>query len=217
MPNHYPFILRELPFSPGALEPYIDEQTVIIHHTKHQQKYVDTLNSILEPYSQFHTWSLEKLLRDYCLLPSKIQTDVRNNAGGVYNHDLYFHFLGGAGTKPNGMLFQAIKSQFGSVENMAKQLKEAALSQFGSGYAWLCSNTSGRLQIEKTANQDTIINLGLYPVLVVDVWEHAYYLKYKNRRDEYFDGWFEVIDWTKAQEAYKISLSFYAKSKTKKR
>lgn len=216
MSNHYPFELQELPYPTNALEPFIDEETVIIHHTKHQKKYVDTLNKVLDPYTQYHSWSLEKLLRDYRCLPSKIQNDVKNNAGGVYNHNIYFNLMSNLESKPSGMLLQAIKSQFGSVEALKEKLKQEALSQFGSGYAWLAVNNSSNLSIEKTSNQDSIISKNLYPVLVVDVWEHAYYLKYQNRRDEYFDNWFKLIDWNKSLEAYKFVTNNNKKTKHNK-
>ena len=202
MPNHYPFELLDLPYPTDALEPFIDEKTVIIHHTKHQKKYVETLNKILEPYPEYHLWPLEKLIINYNLLPLKIQNDLINNAGGVFNHNIYFYLMGKSEIEPNGILFQAIKNQFGSVEAFKEKFRQEALSQFGSGYAWLATDCYGKLSIEKTSNQNTIIPKRLYPVLVIDVWEHAYYLKYQNRRDEYFDNWYQVINWGKAQSAY---------------
>lgn len=215
MPNHYPFVLRPLPYPTNALEPFIDEETMYLHHSKHQQKYVDNLNKTLEPYPQYHKWTLEKLVRDYKSLPSKIQEDVKNNAGGVFNHNLYFYFMGINSNKPNGMLLNAIDKQFGSFENFKAEFKEKALSVFGSGYTWLVTNRAGKLTIENTPNQDTVLPQGLYPILGVDVWEHAYYLKYQNRRNEYVDAWFDVIDWSKVQESYEMITTYY-KRKYKK-
>lgn len=208
MSDHYPFLLKKLPYSYDALEPYIDEETVRIHHTKHQQKYVDNLNNALEGYPQYQSWSLEKLLTEYKTMPSRVQLEVRNNAGGVYNHDMYFYFMSPNAQEPKGLLLHAINCQFGSLETLKSIIKAAALSQFGSGYAWLVSNINGKLSVEKTANQDSILSKGLYPLLVVDVWEHAYYLKYQNRRNEYIDAWLNLADWTKAQECYRTIVSY---------
>jgi len=207
MSIHYPFPLMPLPYTTTALEPYIDRESLAIHHDKHLGKYVDTLNKTLQPYPQFHTWSLEKLLRNFNVLPSKIQVDVKNNAGGVFNHNLYFCLMGRGSSEPVGTIAEAIKSQFGSLEVFKEKLKEAALSQFGSGYGWLAINNSGKLSVEKTLNQDTVFTKNLYPVLLVDVWEHAYYLKYQNRRDEYFESWFKVINWENVEENYKAILN----------
>ncbi len=208
MSDHYPFHLRKLPYSFDALEPYIDEETVRIHHTKHQQKYVDNLNNALEGYPQYQSWSLEKLLTEYKTMPSRVQLEVKNNAGGVYNHDMYFYFMSPNAQEPKGLLLHAINCQFGSLETLKSIIKAAALSQFGSGYAWLVSNINGKLSVEKTANQDSVLSKGLYPLLVVDVWEHAYYLKYQNRRNEYIDAWLNLADWAKAQECYRTIVSY---------
>lgn len=202
MSVHYPFTLVPLPYPNDALEPFIDSETVMLHHDKHLRKYVDTLNSILAQYPQYQDWTLEKLLIENKMLPVKIQTDVKNNAGGVFNHNLYFYLMGGKNEYPIGYFLRGIIRQFGSVEKFKSLLKEAALSQFGSGYAWLCAKRSGEMFIEKTANQDTILTKGLYPLLLVDVWEHAYYLKYQNRRDEYFENWLKTINWRRVEEAY---------------
>lgn len=208
MSDHYPFHLKKLYYSYDALEPFIDEETVRIHHTKHQQKYVDNLNNALEGYPQYQSWSLEKLLTEYKTMPSRVQLEVRNNAGGVYNHDMYFYFMSPNAQEPKGLLLHAINCQFGSLETLKSIIKAAALSQFGSGYAWLVSNINGKLSVEKTANQDSVLSKGLYPLLVVDVWEHAYYLKYQNRRNEYIDAWLNLADWAKAQECYRTIVSY---------
>ena len=215
MSNCYPFVLKKLPYDYNALEPYIDEETVRIHHTKHQQKYVDNLNNALEGFPQYQSWSLDKLLTEYKSMPSKLQLEVKNNAGGVYNHDMYFYYMSPDASEPNGMLLQAIKSQFGSLETLKGIIKTNALEQFGSGYAWLTSNISGKLCIEKTSNQDSVLSKGLYPLLVVDVWEHAYYLKYQNRRNEYIDAWLRLADWSKAQENYKKIISYNSNKRKK--
>lgn len=209
MSNHYPFSLVPLPYPPDALEPYIDRETVLLHHDKHLKKYIDTLNKTLENYPEYHSWSLEKLLIENKMLPTKIQTEIRNNAGGVFNHELYFYLMGGKGQTPSGVLEQAIIRKYGSFENFKEILKEEALSQFGSGYAWLVANRSGNLSIVKTLNQDTALAQGLYPLLLIDVWEHAYYLKYKNRRDEYIDNWFNTINWRKVEESYLSAMKSF--------
>lgn len=202
MGNHYPFMLLPLPYEYNALEPYIDEETVRLHHDKHLKAYIDNLNKFLEPYPQFHNWSLEKLIKNNHMLPQNIQIDVKNNAGGVYNHVFYFYQLGGKDGKPVGKLALAINKYFGTYENFKEQLKTTAVSQFGSGYGWLAINKCGKLVIEKTANQDTVLTKGLLPLMLIDVWEHAYYLKYQYRRAEYAENIFKVIDWNVVNQLY---------------
>ncbi len=204
MHNHFPFILPQLPYSINSLEPYIDEETVYIHHFMHEKKYIDTLNSLIEPYPQFYLWTLEKLIRDTKCLPSQIQQDVRNNAGGVYNHYLYFNSLTDKLSQPNGKLLAEINNQFGSLYNLKEQLKASATSLFGSGYAVLAKNKKGKLSIRQCANQDTVLGCNLMPVLIIDMWEHSYYLKYQNQRNEYFDNWFKVINWDVVENIYNM-------------
>ena len=201
---HYPFTNPPLPYAYQALEPYIDETTMKLHHDRHLQTYVDNLNRALADDSRFHSWTLEQLLYNIASLPEAIQTAVRNNGGGVYNHLLYFAGLAPAsGTqRPSGALSDAIRSDFGSPDAFFKKLKEAALSVFGSGYAWLVVAADGSLMITTTGNQDTPLPLGLCPVLNIDVWEHAYYLKHYNVRADYIEDLFRVINWEQAGRRY---------------
>lgn len=203
MNEHYPFTLLPLPYAYNALEPYIDEETMRVHHDKHVGAYVDNLNKALEKYPEFHSWSLDKLLYNIASLPEEIQTKVRNNGGGVFNHNLYFSVLGpDRGTYPEGNFMNAVNKEFGSLDNFLKILKEKALSVFGSGYAYVVLNRNGKLMIITTKNQDTPLEQNLYPVLPVDVWEHAYYLKHQNRRADYIEDLFKVINWKRVEAVY---------------
>lgn len=203
MNTHYPFTLTPLPYPENALKPYLNEITLCFHHDKHLKAYVDNLNQILAPYPQFHSWHLERLLKHLDSLPEQIRTPVKNNAGGVYNHELYF-----AGMSPNecagpsGKFEKALSERFGSLEKWKAQMKAAALSQFGSGYAWLVLDKNRQLQIMTTPNQDSPVSQDLVPIITVDVWEHAYYLQYQNRRNEYLDNWFFIINWPFAENRY---------------
>lgn len=203
MSTRFKFINCPLPYAFHAMEPYIDEKTMRLHHDRHLQTYINNLNDTLEKYPQFRSWTLEQLLTNIPCLPKDIQTSVRNNAGGVYNHFFYFSNLANpACLKPTGMLGEAVKNEFGSYASFQKQFKECALSVFGSGYAWLVVNASGRLDIVATGNQDTPLPLQMHPVLNIDVWEHAYYLKHYNLRADYIDDWFHVVDWDHANKNY---------------
>lgn len=203
MTQHYPFINTPLPYPYNAMEPYIDAKTMMLHHDKHLQTYIDNLNTALKDYPQFHNWTLEQLILNIPSLPEKLQTPVRNNGGGVYNHQFYFANLTSAiQSRPVGVLKDAINQKYGDFIGFQKQLTAAALSVFGSGYAWLVVNAEGALQIITTANQDTPLPLNLCPVLNVDVWEHAYYLKHYNLRADYIDDWFHVINWDQANANY---------------
>lgn len=203
MNEHYPFTLIPLPYPYNALEPYIDEETMRIHHDKHVGTYVENLNKALKDYPAYHDWSLEMLLYNIYSLPVEIQTAVRNNAGGVFNHNLYFSVLGTERiNSPVGNLSNAINKEFGSSERFLTELKQKALSVFGSGYAYVVLNRNGKLMIITTKNQDTPLEMNLYPVLPVDVWEHAYYLKHQNKRADYIDDLFKVINWNKVEEVY---------------
>ena len=200
---HYPFTNPPLPYAYQALEPYIDEKTMKLHHDRHLQTYVDNLNKALADYSRFHNWTLEQLIYNIASLPEEIQTAVRNNGGGVYNHLLYFTGLAPASNQmPTGALADAIRREYGSLDAFLKKLKEAALSVFGSGYAWLVVAADGSLMITTTKNQDTPLPLGLCPVFNLDVWEHAYYLKHYNLRADYIDDLFHVINWEQAGQRY---------------
>lgn len=193
-----PFTLQPLPFAPDALEPHISQTTVEFHHGKHQQAYVDNLNKALEPYPFFANWSLEQLLLYSSQLPSDIRTSVRRNAGGVYNHQFYWSTMQPAAAPPSmpeGTLMQAMQAFFSSFDAFVAAFKNAAIQVFGSGYAWLVRLQDGSLAIITTANQDTPLPNGLIPGLCIDVWEHAYYLDRQNRRAEYIDHWFALVNW----------------------
>lgn len=194
--NTYPFTLPELPYAYDALEPYIDEETMHYHHDKHFKTYVDKLNKALEPYPEYHSWTLEELLLRLAELPKELKDAVRDNGGGVYNHDMYFDIMAPAGQSVS----TAVAEAFGGVENFKKTMKEAALSRFGSGFAWLAKDADGCLQVIALANQDNPLSQGLTPVMLLDVWEHAYYLKYKNLRADYIDQWFHVVNWNAVAE-----------------
>ena len=204
MNEHYPFVNPPLPYAYDALEPFIDTKTMHLHHDRHLQAYVDNLNKALEDYPDLHRWTLEQLIINADRLPSAIQRAVKNNGGGVYNHTFYFNGLSNAETRTQaGMLYHAIKRDFGSIEQFYEEFRNRALSIFGSGYAWLVSDKSGKLSIMTTANQDTPITQNLCPVVTIDVWEHAYYLKHYNERSAYINDWFHVVNWEYAGELYK--------------
>ena len=198
----YKFELPELKFKDTDLEPYIDAETFSYHHGKHFQAYVNNLNNALESHEEFHDWPLEKILFNLDKMPEEIRTAVQNNGGGVYNHDVYFSLMAKDSKGPEGELLEAINKAFGSKEEMLKKLKAEALGTFGSGWAWVVSDKEGNLKIIQTSNQITPIKDGLYPVLVVDVWEHAYYIQYRNDRGGYYDKWENVINWEEAAKLY---------------
>ncbi|QNK41669.1 superoxide dismutase [Caproicibacter fermentans] len=203
MNSHYPFELPPLPYSYNALEPYLDPETLKFHHDKHFKAYVDNLNQALEKLPAYQNWTLERLIRENYRLPFQVQTAVWNNAGGVYNHNLYFNLMEHPGNQePEGKLHSAILSAFGSMDKFYQKLKTCAQSQFGSGYGWLVADCRGRLKVLNTLNQDTPLPRGFCPVLLVDVWEHAYYLQYQNRRGEYLDAFMRLINWAAAEENY---------------
>lgn len=203
MNRHYKFVNTPLPYAYDAMEPYIDEKTMRLHHDKHLQAYVDHLNNILSQYPQFQHWTLEQLIINVPSLPEEIQTSVKNNSGGVFNHQFYFSNLAiPASPQPVGILNEAIQNKFGSYLTFQNQFKTAALSIFGSGYAWLVVNAAGQLNIITTQNQDTPLPSGMFPILNIDVWEHAYYLKHYNLRTDYIDDWFHVVNWEHANQNY---------------
>lgn len=205
MNSHYPFELPPLPYAYNALEPYLNAQTVQLHYEKHFNTYVDNLNHTLERYVAYHNWTLERLIRENCRLPFQIQTAVWHNAGGVFNHSMYFGILGKSSASlniQNSALYRAILNSYGSAEAFRSRLKECAMAQFGSGWGWLVSDHSGRLKIINTPNQDTPLACGLCPIIPLDVWEHAYYLQYQNRRGEYLDQLFHIINFDAAEQNY---------------
>lgn len=200
--THYPFVNLPLKYEYNALEPYIDEKTMMLHHDKHLQKYIDELNAALEENPRLMSLSLEELVRIAPMLPRAVGTAVRNNAGGVYNHRLLFDgFAPAAYFESTGALGKAIEDKYGSFDGFYKALHDAAMSVFGSGYAWLVSGENG-LGIVTTPNQDTPLSRDLCPIIALDVWEHAYYLKHYNDRSSYIDDFFKVINWNEANKRY---------------
>ncbi len=197
------FKLPKLPYEYGALEPYIDAQTMEIHYTRHHQAYIDNLNKALEAHPDLAKKSLEELLTQLKQLPESIQTAVRNNAGGHFNHSLFWQWMKkNGGGQPKGPLADEIKNTFGSFDEFQKKFNDAAKTRFGSGWSWLVRDTSGKLAVISTANQDATIMNGLQPLLGLDVWEHAYYLKYQWRRPDYINAWWNVVNWDRVIELY---------------
>jgi superoxide dismutase, Fe-Mn family len=193
--------LAPLPYAHNALEPHIDEQTMQIHHGKHHQAYVNNLNAALEKHPEI-TASLEGMLADLSSVPEDIRGPVRNNGGGHWNHSFFWDLMtpGGA-SAPVGSLNDAITATFGGLDALKEKINAAGVGRFGSGWAWLIVK-GGKLEVVSTANQDTPLELGATAVLGVDVWEHAYYLKYQNLRPKYLEAWWNVVNWDKAQANY---------------
>ncbi len=190
-----PFTLPALPYAYDALEPYVDARTMQIHHDKHHAAYVANLNKAVADFPEMGAKPVEDLLKDLNGVPEKIRTAVRNQGGGHYNHSLFWQMLKKDGGEPKGALAAAIDQQFGSFNKFKEDWTKAAVGQFGSGWAWLVVDAGKKLNIEPTANQDSPISQGKQPLLGIDVWEHAYYLKYQNRRPEYVAAFFSVINW----------------------
>ena len=214
------FNLKQLEYDYDALEPYIDARTMEIHHDKHHQTYVDNLNNALESLKsenvdrydtirekaiESETAALEFILQNLDMLPSSVQTAVRNNGGGHLNHSFFWQTLAAeaaAQKQPTGDLLRAVEAKFGDFEGFKAEFKAAALARFGSGWAWLVKSVDGELEIVSTPNQDSPISDGLTPIIGLDVWEHAYYLGYQNRRAEYVDAFWSVLDWKQAEENF---------------
>lgn len=204
MSKNYPFTLQELPYSYDALSPVLGNETLHFHHDKHMNTYVDNLNKALEPHTELHGLTLEELLTKLNELPQSAQTDVRNNGGGVYNHQLYFSTLTSPNTETtiSSALQDAIDRDFGGFDKMIAELKQAALGRFGSGWAYVVTNKDGVLSICSTPNQDVPDLCEFVPLMTVDVWEHAYYLDYQNRRPDYFDSFISLINWDVVSKRY---------------
>jgi len=191
------FELPKLPYAVDALEPYIDAQTMTIHHDKHHQAYITNLNGAIEKHPELAGKSLEALLADLNAVPEDIRVAVRNHGGGTWNHNMFWEIMApkaGGAPAPRGELAKAIDAAFGSFDAFKGDFEKAAIGRFGSGWAWLVKKGSG-LAVVSTANQDNPISEGLSPILTIDVWEHAYYLKYQNRRAEYVTNWWNVVNW----------------------
>ncbi|MGF2086713.1 superoxide dismutase [Enterococcus casseliflavus] len=196
------YTLPDLPYAYDALEPYIDEETMHLHHDKHHNTYVTNLNAAIEKHPVLGEKTVEELLADFSSVPEDIQTAVRNNGGGHANHTFFWEILGpNAGGEPTGAIKEAIEETFGSFEDFKEEFKTAATGRFGSGWAWLVVK-DGKLAITSTANQDSPLMDGQTPVLGLDVWEHAYYLKYKNVRPDYINAFWSVVNWDKVNEYF---------------
>ncbi len=198
-----PYQLPQLAYAYDALEPFLDARTLEIHHGKHHKTYVERFNAAIAGKPGLEDRTAEDLLAAIDSVPDEVRSAVRNNGGGAVNHTLYWAVIGPkAGGEPVGAVADAIKADFGSFAGFKAKFSEAALTQFGSGWAWLVVNALGRLAIVKTANQDTPLSLGQKPILVIDVWEHAYYLNYQNRRADYIEAFYHVINWTAVNRFY---------------
>jgi superoxide dismutase, Fe-Mn family len=190
------FELPNLPYAYDALEPYVDAQTMQIHHSKHHAAYINNLNAALEKQPALAGKSLEDLLGDLNAVPEDVRMVVRNHGGGTYNHNLFWVFMSPkGGGEPKGALAKAIEAAFGNYTTFKENFEKAANTRFGSGWAWLSVKQGGGLVVSSTANQDSPLSEGLQPILGIDVWEHAYYLKYQNRRPEYVTNWWNVVNW----------------------
>lgn len=199
--------LPELPYAYNALEPYIDAQTMEIHHTKHHQAYINNLNTALEQHPEFSDMTAENLIKNIGSIPEDIRLAVKNNAGGHLNHSFFWQVMQPPKEKgPDDGLIKAINSAFGSFEGLRDLFTKAALSRFGSGWAWMSVTNLGGLEVLSAPNQDNPVIEGLTPILCLDVWEHAYYLKYQNRRQEYIENWWQVVNWDKVTDNYQKAV-----------
>lgn len=206
MNDTFPFQVEPLPYPYDGLEPELCKDILLFHHDKHYKAYVDQLNSILSDFPKLQSMTLEDLIIHLDELPEDIQTSIRNQAGGVYNHQLYFRCMQGDGFQlPEGELTNAIHRDFESYDNFTRSFTNAAVKQFGSGYAWLVSK-KGKLSILSTPNQNTPLTESQTPILCIDVWEHAYYLQYQNRRADYIANWFQLIHWNYVDTLYQLTL-----------
>ena len=204
-----PFTLPALPYAPEALEPHVDTQTMQIHHGKHHQAYVTNLNAAVEKAPELAAWSLEQLCRDITKVPESVRTAVRNNGGGHWNHSMFWTWMApkGQGGAPSAELASAIDKAFGNMDEFKAKFADAGMKRFGSGWSWLIKKPDGSLEIVSTPNQDNPLMKGVVdtlgtPLLGVDVWEHAYYLKYQNRRADYLKSWWDVVNWNQVNERF---------------
>ena len=198
--------LPPLPYDYAALEPYIDAQTMQLHHDKHHAAYVNTVNAALEKYPELQSKSAEELIRDLNSVPEDIRTTVRNHGGGHVNHSMFWTIMSpNGGGEPTGPIASAISEAFGDFETFKTQFNDAGVKRFGSGWAWLVRGAGGQLQIMSTANQDNPLSEGMYPIMGNDVWEHAYYLKYHNRRADYLAAWWNVVNWDEINRRFEQS------------
>lgn len=204
----YPFSLAELPYAYDALEPHLDAQTMTLHHTKHHQTYIDNLNKALKDAPEYQKYTIEELIANIDALPASIREQVRNNGGGHFNHTLFWDLMSPqGGGMPTNAIMQEIERCFESFAAFKEQFENAAKSRFGSGWAWLCLTPEKKLVVISTANQDAPLAQGYFPVLALDVWEHAYYLKYQNKRVDYTSAWWNVVNWKHVETLYKKAVS----------
>ena len=197
------FEVPPLPYDYNALEPYIDTQTMQLHHDKHHAAYVNNLNNALQAHTQLASWTVEDLVQRINEVPESIRTAVRNNAGGHINHSMFWQIMmPNGGGEPTGELGSAIQQAFGSFDQFKAAFNDAGVKRFGSGWTWLILDRSGKLQVISTANQDSPLMDGMFPVMGNDVWEHAYYLKYQNRRPDYLAAWWNVVNWDEITHRY---------------
>ncbi|CAN5291123.1 superoxide dismutase [soil metagenome] len=197
------FTLPDLPYSYDALEPHIDEQTMRVHHDKHHAGYTKKLSAALEKHPELNASDAEELLRNLDRVPEDIRKDVRNNGGGYVNHSMFWKIMSpNGGGEPKGALADAVRSAFGSFDAFKEKFSSAATGRFGSGWAWLVVGRDGKLQVVDTPNQDNPLSDGHKPLMGVDVWEHAYYLKYQNKRPEYVDAWWNTVNWDEVGKRY---------------
>ncbi|MBI4037343.1 superoxide dismutase [Candidatus Daviesbacteria bacterium] len=195
------FELPELPYPYNSLEPFIDEETMHVHHDGHHATYVKNLNNVLEGHDNFLNMEVEQLLKSLDQIPPEIRTKVKNNVGGHYHHSLFWTMLQPGGSKPSGKILAAINQTFGSFEAFQAQFNQQALGLFGSGWTWLVLGDHG-LEIVSTPNQDSPISRGQFPLIGIDLWEHAYYLKYKNKRADFIQAWWNVANWDEAENRF---------------
>ncbi len=197
-----PYEQTQLKYAFDAFEPHVDARTMEVNYTKHHATYLKNLNAAVEKHPELFSKPLETLLSDLEKVPEDIRTAVRNNGGGVFNHNFYFDAMKPGGGIPKGKLGEAIDKSFGSFENFKQEMEKAGLGRFGSGFAWLCQKKDGSLVITSTPNQDTPMLEGLKPLFTVDVWEHAYYLNYQNRRGDYLSSFWNVVDWDVVEKRF---------------
>jgi len=198
-----------LPYAYNALEPHIDEQTMRLHHDKHHAAYVTKLNGAVEKYPDLGKKSPEDLVRNLSTVPEDVRGVVRNNGGGHVNHTMFWEIMGGRGGNPSGAVADAINKTFGNFDAFKEKFEAAGVNQFGSGWAWLVRTKAGELKIVSTPNQDNPMTTGDFPVLGNDVWEHAYYLKYQNRRPDYLKAWWNVVNWDEVNKRLAKADQFF--------
>ncbi len=197
------FTLPALSYPTNALEPHIDARTMEIHHGKHHATYITNLNNALKDHADLQAKSIEEIVAGIAQVPEAIRTAVNNNGGGHYNHTMFWELMKPGGAKaPSGALGEAINGAFGSVENLQTAINDAGLKRFGSGWSWLVADPAGKLMVISTANQDCPLRDKLHPILGVDVWEHAYYLNYQNRRADYLKAWWNVVNWDEVAKRF---------------